>query len=197
MPLPAGFSGPVYAYQTFHVRLGALPEFCEVVSALMKASKNDPGLMKMDLHRELPWAQSLSNDEFSLFLMVQEWSNPLDLEKHVTSAHAVRFGATLPRLLVVEPSVSIFGSELTLGELATLSTAAATPARVQSSGGYPEADDAIPPTTAPNSVASGLSSSLRSTNSGTRSQSASNTALPRSNSRSSVLSRSGAATLRQ
>merc|ERR1719440_1222592 len=72
----------------------------------------------MDLHRELPWTQCMSNDEFQLFLMCQEWAGAKELEAHMSSKHAMQFNDAVVsgKLLVTEPSVSIFGAPLTAAE---------------------------------------------------------------------------------
>merc|ERR1719373_1322921 len=88
----------------------------------------------MDLHRELPWARQMSNEEFSLFLMCQEWSTAAHLEAHVASPHALRFNQLVSRMLIVEPSVSLFGAPLGSSELAGLgaeATAAAAAAAAE------------------------------------------------------------------
>lgn len=214
MPLPANFTGHVFAYQMFHVRTEGLPEFCEVAASLLAASKLDTGRVRVDLHRELPWAQTISNDNFSLFLMVQEWETPQDLEAHVVSAHAGRFSQALPRLLVVEPSVSIFGEPLGTSDLASLSAqataeaahteaVAAAAARAEAAAAAAKLAAASPPPRAlgssgelPPRLSNSRESagSMRSTASG-RSETGTPTTTSRSGSRPSLLAQSGAASL--
>eukprot|EP00927_Polykrikos_kofoidii_P050431 TRINITY_DN44348_c0_g1_i1.p1 TRINITY_DN44348_c0_g1~~TRINITY_DN44348_c0_g1_i1.p1 ORF type:complete len:229 (-),score=22.13 TRINITY_DN44348_c0_g1_i1:125-718(-) len=112
----------VFVYMTFHVRNRKLAKFCEALSSLLSATKKDTGCVRMDLHRELPWANSISNDEFSLFMMCQEWTAPQHLEAHNQTAHASRFNEAMitKRMLVTEPSVSIFGAPLSPSDLAAL-----------------------------------------------------------------------------
>lgn len=125
--------GPVHAYLTFHVRTEALADFCQAAAALLAGSSLDRGRRRMDLHRELPWLKQVSNDDFSLFLMCQEWETPADLEAHVASAHALRFNQVVPRMLVVEPSATLFGAPLTPSELARLSAEATAAAAAEAS----------------------------------------------------------------
>mmetsp|Transcript_101448 Transcript_101448/g.293452 ORF Transcript_101448/g.293452 Transcript_101448/m.293452 type:complete len:223 (+) Transcript_101448:86-754(+) len=123
--------GPVYAYLTFHVRTEALADFCQVAAVLIAGSARDTGRLRMDLHRELPWARQVSNDDFSLFLMCQEWATPADLEAHVASAHAMRFNEVVSRMLIVEPSATLFGAPLSPSELARLGAEATAAAEAE------------------------------------------------------------------
>ena len=46
---------------------------------------------RMAIHRELPWARSMSNEDFALFMFEQSWASGADLEAHSCSGHARRF----------------------------------------------------------------------------------------------------------
>eukprot|EP00929_Paragymnodinium_shiwhaense_P097265 TRINITY_DN58_c0_g3_i1.p1 TRINITY_DN58_c0_g3~~TRINITY_DN58_c0_g3_i1.p1 ORF type:complete len:197 (-),score=37.90 TRINITY_DN58_c0_g3_i1:124-714(-) len=188
-------SGPgVYAYLTFHVRTEKLATFLEAIQELLAASQGkDQGCLTMELHRELPWAQCLSCDEFQLFLMCQEWASAKDLEAHMSSKHAMRFNDAVvgQRLLATEPSVSIFGSPMTPADVASLGADAAAQsaalaaeaearAKMGSSSGYRPPTN--PPT--PSRIAQGGAGS--STPSST---------MKRTGSRSSLLAYTGAMTL--
>lgn len=171
MPPAAGGQRPapgLYAYLTFHVRSSSLAEFCEACAALLRASSRDAGKLRMDIHRELPWANCLSNDDFSLFLMIQEWARPEDLEAHVMAPHSQRFNMALPRMLVVEPSVTIFGAPLGPSELAGLgaeATAAAMAAATAGAGAGESLGDASlprPPGSREDSRGASLNSSFHS-----------------------------------
>ena len=125
--MPAAKATKVYALLTFHVRTGRLAAFCDACAELLGASANDVGRMRMALHRELPWARSISNEEFILFMMEQTWASGADLERHTCSSHALKFNEVIlqQRMLVTEPSVSIFGEPLTTTQLAELAAEAA------------------------------------------------------------------------
>eukprot|EP00933_Yihiella_yeosuensis_P042442 TRINITY_DN37011_c0_g1_i2.p1 TRINITY_DN37011_c0_g1~~TRINITY_DN37011_c0_g1_i2.p1 ORF type:complete len:166 (+),score=41.50 TRINITY_DN37011_c0_g1_i2:39-536(+) len=112
----------IYAYLTFHVRKQRLSAFCNAAAELIKHSMKDPGRRRMELHRELPWARSISNDEFVLFMMCQEWASAADLDAHTGSQAAAIFNYAIMkgRVLVTEPSVSIFGHPLSSNALAEL-----------------------------------------------------------------------------
>merc|ERR1719336_280132 len=127
---------PVYAYLTFHVRSAALADFCDAAASLLAGARCDAGCARMDLHRELPWARSISNEEFSLFMMCQEWSLPAHLEAHLSSSHARRFNEliTSQRMLVTEPSFSLFSSPLSAADIAELGAEAAAAAAAAAAG---------------------------------------------------------------
>lgn len=126
MPVAAAKGTKVYAFLTFHVRTGRLAAFCDACAELLSASTNDAGRVRIALHRELPWARSMSNEEFTLFMMEQTWACGADLEKHTCSPHAVKFNEAIlkQRMLATEPSVSIFGEPLTTTQLAKLAAEA-------------------------------------------------------------------------
>ncbi|CAK8995198.1 unnamed protein product [Durusdinium trenchii] len=63
MPAAAAKGTKVYAFLTFHVRTGRLAAFCDACAELLSASANDAGKLRIALHRELPWARSISNEE--------------------------------------------------------------------------------------------------------------------------------------
>mmetsp|Transcript_77599 Transcript_77599/g.175448 ORF Transcript_77599/g.175448 Transcript_77599/m.175448 type:complete len:140 (-) Transcript_77599:146-565(-) len=90
----------------------------------------------MDLHRELPWARSISSEEFSLFMMCQEWSTSANLEAHLSSAHARRFNELVlsQRMLVTEPSFSLFSAPLSASDIAELGAEAAAAAAAAAAG---------------------------------------------------------------
>ncbi|CAJ1399400.1 unnamed protein product [Effrenium voratum] len=75
-------SAKVYAFLTFHVRTGRLAAFCEACAELLEASAHDRGRLRMAFHRELPWARSISTEEFTLLMMEQTWETSADLELH-------------------------------------------------------------------------------------------------------------------
>lgn len=118
---------PVFAHLTFHVRNEAVSEFSAAAADLLETSRSDRGFVRFDIHKELPWARCISNEEFSLFMMTQQWASPSDLEAHMGSEHAQRFSsdAVSKRMLVNEPSVSIVGVPLTESDLAVLGAEAA------------------------------------------------------------------------
>ncbi|OLP83724.1 Reticulocyte-binding protein 2-like a [Symbiodinium microadriaticum] len=88
----------------------------------MRMPEGDKGRVRIAIHQELPWARSISNEEFKLFMMEQTWATGADLEAHIGSAHAMGFNAAMlkHRMLVTEPSVSIFGEPLTAEQLRAL-----------------------------------------------------------------------------
>lgn len=125
MPAAASSGTRVYAFLTFHVRTSKIAGFCEAAAELLAASQGDKGRVRIAIHQELPWARSISNEEFKLFMMEQTWATGADLEAHIGSAHAMGFNAAMlkHRMLVTEPSVSIFGEPLTAEQLRALAQA--------------------------------------------------------------------------
>ncbi|CAK0822692.1 unnamed protein product [Prorocentrum cordatum] len=118
----------VCAYLTFHVRNEALADFCDAAAELLAESRaTDDGCLRIEMHRELDWARRISNDEFSLLLMCQEWASAACLEAHVGSAHSCRFNDAVVsgNMLVTEPSASIFGTPIGPAEAAKLAQQAA------------------------------------------------------------------------
>lgn len=111
----------VYAYLTFNVRNEKLAVFCEAAAELLAASRRDTGCVHVNLHRELSWLRCHSNEEYTLFVMSQEWASPPDVEAHLRSQHAARFNQLVMcnQMLATEPSVSLFGSPLRPSELAS------------------------------------------------------------------------------
>merc|ERR550514_1114676 len=96
------------------------------------------------MHRELPWVGSVSNDDYELFLMYQEWATPGDVEMHLKSAHAEHFNGTLmsKKVLFSEPNVSIFSSPLGTAEIAGLGAEAAMHAQASLAARAEQADAA-------------------------------------------------------
>eukprot|EP00930_Biecheleria_cincta_P011575 TRINITY_DN114501_c0_g1_i1.p1 TRINITY_DN114501_c0_g1~~TRINITY_DN114501_c0_g1_i1.p1 ORF type:complete len:199 (+),score=35.36 TRINITY_DN114501_c0_g1_i1:35-631(+) len=196
MPAAAATGTPVYAYLTFHVRNVRLAAFCEAAADLLTASEKDKGRLKMDLHREMPWVRAISNDEFSLFMMAQAWASAPDLEAHTRAKHSLDFNRTVMqgKMLVTEPSVSIFGEPLSPTQLAELGAqafagraAAEIEAVVESSqpaAASPSALPSLPPLAASGKPPLPMDSTMRSS----RSSSMSRTG-------SSVLQNSGAIAL--
>mmetsp|Transcript_15496 Transcript_15496/g.27752 ORF Transcript_15496/g.27752 Transcript_15496/m.27752 type:complete len:196 (+) Transcript_15496:86-673(+) len=189
---------PVFAYMTFHVRNEKLAEFCEAAAELLSGARRDSGYVQMDLHRERPWVRGISNEEFSLFMMFQEWATPADLEKHMGTAHASRFNNTVmrERCLVTEPSVSFFGAPLSASDLATLGAEAAAEvaassaeagarAKLEASGEMPGNASSLPG----GNASRGFGASLGSQDSGGH--------LSRTNSRLSTLQQSGSMSLKR
>lgn len=153
--------------------------------------------MRIAIHQELPWARSISNEEFKLFMMEQTWATGADLEAHIGSAHAMGFNAAMlkHRMLVTEPSVSIFGEPLTAEQLRALAQEAGM-ALAQ------RAAESVSPTEAevrslPQSLPNGLSNSGPLPKKGSPDPSRSSTPLQSADSRSSILRTSGAMALRK
>eukprot|EP00747_Dinoflagellata_sp_TGD_P170455 gnl/TRDRNA2_/TRDRNA2_202050_c0_seq1.p1 gnl/TRDRNA2_/TRDRNA2_202050_c0~~gnl/TRDRNA2_/TRDRNA2_202050_c0_seq1.p1 ORF type:complete len:195 (+),score=38.58 gnl/TRDRNA2_/TRDRNA2_202050_c0_seq1:72-656(+) len=186
--------GRVYAVISFHVKFDRLAVFCDAAKELLSATRKDKGCLRVDLHRELPWAKSHSNEEFSLFVMSQEWATPADVEAHVASPHASRFNNKIMQggsnqVLMTSPSMSLFGEPLSATDLAALGAEAAAQAVVaeaQSSEELAAADGAKRSTSSREAAANQLNSSMTSTQS----------AASLGGARSSTLRSSGASVLK-
>mmetsp|Transcript_52106 Transcript_52106/g.96476 ORF Transcript_52106/g.96476 Transcript_52106/m.96476 type:complete len:182 (-) Transcript_52106:83-628(-) len=151
---------PVFAYLTFHVRTCKLEVFCKALAELLTASKTEKGLLELDIHRELPWQQSLSNEEFELYVMSQEWAGPSHLEAHLNSSHAQKFNNVVmaERMLVTEPSVSLFGPPMSPSDIAAAGAeaaaeAAASLAHTAAQSRVDNQTDAVPRASSASSIA--------------------------------------------
>mmetsp|Transcript_55949 Transcript_55949/g.130759 ORF Transcript_55949/g.130759 Transcript_55949/m.130759 type:complete len:199 (-) Transcript_55949:34-630(-) len=198
MPAAAASGTKVYAFLTFHVRTAKLASFCDEAARLLEAAAADPGRLRLALHQELPWARAISNEEFRLFMMEQVWESGAALEAHIGSPHALAFNAAVlkHRMLVTEPSVSLFGEPLDQAQLEELGAQASKAAEA-----FPPAAEAqvrpqqVAPILQKQNSGSALGKKVDPSNSMTSSRSS--TPLQRSDSRSAVLRASGAMALKK
>jgi hypothetical protein len=68
------------------------------------------------------WLNSFSGEAHQVFMLSESWSSSNDVERHAKAEHTQAFNAALleQKLLVCEPSLSLFGPPLTLLQLKSL-----------------------------------------------------------------------------
>mmetsp|Transcript_52947 Transcript_52947/g.85715 ORF Transcript_52947/g.85715 Transcript_52947/m.85715 type:complete len:218 (-) Transcript_52947:33-686(-) len=197
-------SGHVHVCAAFNVRHRALPDFYEAAGRLLSQARSDRGCVSFDLQREQGWARQVSNQDRSLFMVLQEWNSAIDIEAHVRSAHATQFDGALMdnSMLACAPSLSLFGTPLGVEDLKKMAREAraaggqenvepvdsrTNEAESTRGNGYPAAE--APPGALPSSRTSGRgpggyarSSSSSRPDSGSRSRTESGPAKARSQS---------------
>ncbi|CAE8617049.1 unnamed protein product, partial [Polarella glacialis] len=128
--------------------------------------------------------------EFQLFMMCQMWATARHLEAHLGSKQAMIFNDAVMagRMLVTEPSVSIFGAPLGPSELANLGAEAFAAGIAAEAAGPSSEAPAVAASAAPPKMP--LDQSLRSNKSSSQ-------GMQRVESKPSVLRASGAMTLKK
>eukprot|EP00931_Biecheleriopsis_adriatica_P082889 TRINITY_DN56387_c0_g1_i1.p1 TRINITY_DN56387_c0_g1~~TRINITY_DN56387_c0_g1_i1.p1 ORF type:complete len:202 (-),score=49.88 TRINITY_DN56387_c0_g1_i1:27-632(-) len=201
MPAAAAEGTKVHAFLTFHVRNVRLAAFCDAAAELITAASCDKGKQRFDLHRELPWARAISNEDITLFMMIQTWDSGAALEAHTRSAHAMAFNASVMkgRMLVTEPSVSIFGEPISPAQLAELGAQAfaAQAAEAAEASALEQAARSAEASATSSSAGGAFSSSGKVPLDASLRSGQSSTAMQRADSRSSVLRTSGAMALQR
>merc|ERR1712224_761943 len=101
------------------VRRELLANFCEAAAVLLTAAEHDAEMVRIDLHRELTWANQISNETFSLFMMAHECLTLAHLQAHLVSKHSSLFTEAIRGCLVCDPCVSVFSAPLSESQLAS------------------------------------------------------------------------------
>jgi len=109
----------VHVFCTFTVKADGVAAFAGLLAGLVEKSRAEPGCLSFGVHQEKSWINCFSDSEKQVFILSEAWASSIDIERHSKSEHAQRFNAALfeQKLLVCEPSLSLFGPPLTLFQL--------------------------------------------------------------------------------